>query len=436
MSNVRTRWRLGVIAGATVAAVAVGGSPAFADPWDPQAVPPGYTIGRSLNGTGSDTTQDVLNGLAAVVLNADEERLIGSWNATVPTDDAPQGETLHTYAGGTEIPRPNGSGQGLAALRAAVGNTTLTNPRGTSTGGPTGDGRLTRDDLQFARSSSGIAPSTNGTYSYVPFAVDAVTWAKHEDNATIPGSLTLAELAAIYSADDGDTVEIDGVEFEVGNQSNADADIRPFLPQTGSGTRSFWIGQLGLTEAALGDAVEWVYNDGTATVDVQEHDGSVLADVENALVPFSVAQGIAQNKVQANPTHFTAAYPGVTVVNRLHGAELQQIDDVDPVVGGVLNNAFPIRRAVFNVVEYAQIAVNADLEFAFIDDQGTTGATEGAIYKATRPGDADLLVLQDFGFGSLIEFDIVDGQLVETDNGVTIDGIEYRAGDAENFRTF
>ena len=92
------------------AAVAFGAAAALlvapaaqADPLNPSTGT--YTLNRALNGTGSDTTQDVVNGLAAVVVDANDDLLIGSWDATIP---AGQGSFIVTHTGGTSIPRPNG----------------------------------------------------------------------------------------------------------------------------------------------------------------------------------------------------------------------------------------------------------------------------------------------------------------------------------------
>jgi hypothetical protein len=392
-----------------MAGLAFSAPAAHADPVDPDTET--YTLNRALNGTGSDTTQDLNNGLAAVVRDVSGQLILGSWDATVP---ATQGDFIVTHTDGTSIPRPNGSGQGLAALKAAVGGTTLTNARGTSSG------PLDSTDLQFARSSSGVAPSTTGAYSYVPLAVDAVTYALAGANTTLPRNLTVAQLTAIYSANNGDMITVGGTTYVIGDEGYADATLHPFLPQTGSGTRSFFLAQLGLSEGSIGSAVKWVY--GAQEAMVQEHDGSVLAAVPNSIVPFSIAQYIAQS----NADKLSAAY-NVPVTDRRHSAALGQVNGVSPVVGGVLNTAFPVKRAVFTVVEYAAIAGNANLAYAFVDDPLTPGVIEGAAYSAESPN-GESFVIEDFGFGSLIDRD------TEV-NGVVIDGNTYKAGDAASYRT-
>lgn len=397
-----------LLAGAATAALLLGGAlGASAEPINPATGQ--VDLNRTIDGTGSDTTQDVLNGLAAVTLDADQELFLGSWNATgTPT-------SFQTRTGGPTIPRPNGSSQGVTALRAAINGTTLTNPNGTSSG------PLSRADLQFARSSSGVTPSTSGVLSYVPMAVDAVSYAVDEDNTTLPRNLTLDDLTKIYEADQNTTVSLSIGNRTVGREGSG-AQIVPFIPQDGSGTRSFWISKIVGPVTDLGTAVTDSYTDnGTGqTRIVQEHDGAVLNDVPNAITPFSIAQYVAQTRVAALPTHYSAAY-GVVVNDRRNGAELATVNGVQPLVNGRLNTAFPVARAVFNVVENAALATNADLRHAFFNDLGTS-AVEGAVYTATRPG-ATTLVIEDFGFGSL------------GTAGVTIDGNLYRAGDTVNYRT-
>ncbi|QZN86847.1 substrate-binding domain-containing protein [Cellulomonas sp. C5510] len=396
----RTKWLSITTLG--LAAVLASGSAAMADPINPDTGAP--TLNRALNGSGSDTTQDLNNGLSAVV-ERNGQLILGSWDATVPAGDD---NFIQTHTGGTSIPRPNGSGQGVSALKATVTGSVLSNARGTS------NAPLSRSDLQFARSSSGVPASTSGAYSYVPLAVDAVTYA-FGPASSLPEQLELSELTAIYRAAEGASVVIDGTPYVVG--SGASAAIHPYLPQSGSGTRAFFLAQLGLTETTKGSAVKDVFSGGS----VQEHDGSVLAADPKGLVPFSVAQWIAQG----NADDLTSSY-GVEVLDRRKGAELGTVGAQAPVVDGVLNTAFQITRPVFTVVENAAIGTNTDLAFAFVDNPATA-ATEGAVYTAESPS-GESWVIEDFGFGSLINRD-------SEVNGVTIAGETYRAGDAVNFRT-
>ncbi|MFJ3407153.1 substrate-binding domain-containing protein [Promicromonospora sp. NPDC090134] len=394
MSMHHLRGARALLAGAATAALLLGGAlGASADPINPST----GTVDRArpVDGVGSDTTQDLNNGLAAVVTNGGQ-LVLGSWDATGSA-------TIQTRTGGATFARPNGSSNGVNALKAA------------KTGGQWQGVTLSSADLGFARSSSAPStPAANGAYSYVPLAVDAVTYASA--TAGVPNGLTKADLTAIYSASNGQNVSLsNGQTYTIGLESNANADIVPFLPQTGSGTRSFFIGQLGLSEATLGSAVAWTYSGGS----VQEHDGAALAAVTGSIAPFSIAQHIAQGKSAVLSNLY-----GVTVLDRRHGAVLHTVTANGSAVSptnpnGTLNTAFPIARPVFTVVQHAELGTNANLEAAF-------AGADGAVYTATS--DSGSYTIEDFGFGSLIN------RATEA-NGVTINGVVYRAGDAESLRS-
>lgn len=394
MSMHHLRGARALLAGAATAALLLGGAlGASADPINPATGQ--VDLARPVDGVGSDTTQDLNNGLAAVVTNG-SQLVLGSWNATGSA-------TIQTRSGGATFARPNGSGSGVNALKAA------------KTGGQWQGVTLSSQDISFARSSSAATFVSGGAYSYIPLAVDAVTYAS-ETGSSIPNGLTRADLTAIYSASNGQNVTLsNGQTYTIGLETNANADIVPFLPQTGSGTRSFFVGQLGLTEATLGSAVAWTYSGGS----VQEHDGAALAAVPNSIAPFSIAQYIAQGKSAALSNLY-----GVDVADRRDGAVLHTMTNNNGAVvqptnpNGTLNTAFPIARPVFTVVQHSELATNTNLEFAFAN-------ADGAVYNATS--DSGSFTIEDFGFGSLIN------RATEV-NGVTINGVTYRAGDTESFR--
>ncbi|NYI06283.1 hypothetical protein [Allostreptomyces psammosilenae] len=198
------------------------------------ADPTGY---RPVAGVGSDTTQDVLNALGTVVGGG---TVIGSYNATGSA-------TIDTKSAAAcqDLPRPNGSSAGIDALIAD-----------------------TAGCLDFARSSRGVA--TAGTnLTFIPFATDRVTYIK---GSGVSSSLTTAQLTSIYdnACTSGYTV---------------------YLPQAGSGTRSFWLSSLGLTEAQVETTSEGT---GCVVDTVQEHDGTVVTQA-NGIAPFSRAQWTAQS---------------------------------------------------------------------------------------------------------------------------------------------
>lgn len=285
------------------------------------AEPTGTPTFRALAGVGSDTTQDVVNGLSEVVTDGAGTKLIGSYNAF-------GGGTIQTKStSNCTIVRPNGSSQGRAALVKAL------NPSDPTFG-----------CLDFARSSSltlTATPAGQGL-TYVPFGVDAVTYAVAA-GSELPRNLTKAELVSIYKC------EIPG--------------LTPLLPQGGSGTRSFWLAQLGLTETTFGSCVK----DQKNGVPVQEHDGRVLTATTD-IVPFSVAQYLSQ------------AFGVITDVRGQ--ATLGTIDGIAPVV---LNTGFGVKRDVYNVIPTSKI--------------GTSPWAETFVGSASKVC-AQTTVIQRYGFGT------------------------------------
>ncbi|WP_018348824.1 hypothetical protein [Longispora albida] len=304
------RRTLGVSFGAAVLALAALGTPAAADP------PAGEY--RTLAGVGSDTTQDVLNGLGSVITNGDGSKRIASYNAT-------GGGSIKTRATGCDFPRPNGSGAGRTALRASNGEA-----------GGVYQGVNVAGCVDFARSSSygGSTPSETGNYSYVTFGVDAVTYAINA-GSDLPDSLTYVQLQRIYRC----------LTTNVGGTP-----VTPLLIQSGSGTRQFWLQKMGVTEAdiAAGDypCLQSLGNT------VQEHDGTVLNGHNDYLLPFSVGQYVAQGNTAA-----IQSQTGVVVPNRRGEAVLGKVNGISPVVGGVLNISFrpELVRDVYNVIPTSKI---------------------------------------------------------------------------------
>ncbi|MEV0397881.1 substrate-binding domain-containing protein [Polymorphospora rubra] len=224
-------------------------------------------------GSGSDTSQFVLNALATAhnAQSPAPTRRLASWDVLVTPSITPQ-------AGAPVINRPNGSSQGVAAL-AAAGNSPTSNPED--------------DYLDFARSSSGPGSFNPPPVplTFYPFAGDglaiAVARANSDGspNTNAPASLvfTAARLAAIYQCQ---ATANQWSDFVPGAST---ATIRPLLPQPGSGTRSYFLAQVGLTEAQIVTKSEspgsFCVND-----DPQEHDPALINSNANAIAPFSVAR--------------------------------------------------------------------------------------------------------------------------------------------------
>jgi len=362
--------------GLGVASALIGSGVATADP---SGTPPANGYDRVLQGGGSDTTEEVMNGLADVItspggtgLPAAGDKMIASWNAT--------GGAIQTRATGcnysaavagsyVEGRRPNGSGQGVNALKDAFTA-----------------GKPTQGCLDFARSSSNGSGTNTPQLAYIPFAKDAVAFAVSA-TSTIPRTLTLADVQAIY------TCQYPGF-------TGANPTKKALLPQAGSGTRSFWLGRMGLTEAAIAVAgaypclsdrtdfngLQALNPGGTA---IQEHRGNVLKS--NQIVPISVSQFISQSQGAAQDYRGTSVLGTVTdgsttvsypvALNSTYGT----VSSSTPA----LNASFT--RDVYNVVPTSTLS-DPKVDYVFTDTDGAANGDTSAIC-------ANPATIQRFGFG-------------------------------------
>lgn len=274
-------------AAAAVAAIALVASPAQADPV-------GTPTYRDIAVVGSDTTQTVMNGLSDAVL-VNGTKVMGSY-------DARGSDTITTKATGCTIQRPASSGAGVTALVTSV---------------EAGD-----NCVQAARSSSNNASSYAGkNLTYIPFAVDAMTYAVRSDS-TVSKKLTTAQLKSIYNC----TAPGVGTNF------------KPLLPQFGSGSRDFFLKQLGLTNTAnYTTQFPCVVDVDANGQPIQEHVGTYLTDTKHIL-PYSIAVYVSQ-------IYGTApAAQGKAVLATFNG-----------VPPSVLNTASTFKRDVYNVVPTAKL---------------------------------------------------------------------------------
>jgi len=293
--------RLGAVA-ALSAALAFGAvAPAYADP----------SGQKSLSGTGSDTTQDVVSGIASAV------PAIGSYDAT--------GSSTITVNGVT-FSRPVGSTAGIRALSSSV--------RGIAYAGTV----LPVGTLQFARSSA-LRTESGTELTYIPFARDAVTIAMSA-SSDFPKDVSLGAAGQPTTLFTLRNIYLGTVTSFIDSAGNS-VTIRPLLPQQNSGTRTFWVSALGTTEAALtagGKATDL----GNTVV---EHDGRFLT-TDGDIAPFSIGQYLAQGNYSTLPT---------TVVERRGNIVLGSIDTIKPIVYDgtriTTNPDFGVSRLVYNVVE-------------------------------------------------------------------------------------
>lgn len=337
--NVKFARRLSIAVGAAAMGTVLITGTAQADP------PSGQF--RELVGVGSDTTQDVLNGLGNVIVDPNgspNHLLIASYDAVNPSTGAAH-ECIVVRSGHTCITRPNGSGEGIAALNADIA--------------------ANAGNLDFARSSSGVT-TTGSNLTWIPFAEDAVT-AAVKTGSTLPANLTysatattnaqksLYDLNRVYNCLDTSGNPLAAGVFPTINGVT----VHPLVPQSGSGTRKFWAQKLGFDATTLPSCVSDHAKDGTQ---VEEHDGSglqrtVAVDGSEDVTPFSIAQYIAQSN---------SATTGVR--NRINGAVLESVNSTAPTTGSpaTLNPAFPINRPVYNVVKTSRLT-EADIKLAFVN---------------------------------------------------------------------
>lgn len=310
---------------AAAAVTVLGGQSALADP--PSGVTPGHT---TIVGTGSDTIQAVTNQLAA---DRDSNPNVTKWYSWDATGTSPITEKNGCVA----RTRPNGSGAGISELEANLR--------------PSGD---TKDYcVDYARSSRGRASTDPTNIVFLPFAFDAVTWSADLQTETThaPSTLSTTQLKAIYSCDASllGTGKTGPVTWnEVGGKGKDG--VVPVIPQSSSGTRSFFLGQIGVT--TLGTCVQGQDNS------VEENEGT------NAI--FSGATG------QPNPADIVFPYSVAVWLSQAElgssapdqgSQKLRAVGGHAPLTGTSpnqkINANFPYIREVYYVVR----------------DADTTGAT-------------------------------------------------------------
>jgi ABC-type phosphate transport system substrate-binding protein len=366
--------------GLGVATSLIGVSVANADP----TPLPGNA--RPLQGVGSDTTEEVMNGMADVIVDGSSNKLISSWNAKgsagfstrvsnpIGSDCSFSGNAGEgTYLEGR---RPNGSGQGQNALRDAF----------IASGGA----HQIFGCLDFSRSSSTPSAGNLGTLQVKALALgtDSLTFALNRATV-IPRSLTKQNLIDAYHCNFG------------GFTSGA---WKALIPQAGSGTRSSWLGKVGLTEADLApngsfpcvtDQADLGTRGGSNPL--QEHDLRTLNTT--SIAPVSVAQWVSMmggavsdlrgpsmlGTIKAS----TGTIPEVSypiAMNTGYGNLVGTTDD------------FAATRTVFNVVPTSTLTggadANANAILVFEDTNADPAVNTSLICQRTD-------VLQKYGFAPI-----------------------------------
>jgi len=407
----------------------VGAGPALADP------PNTYVA------VGSNTTQDVMNSFADVV----GDGVLGSFDAVTPISgttytangvtgvnvEIAPGKTTSTSGTQTfcDFTRPDGSGAGLASLEYSINP--AFNPSGLP---PAPDPQQGCIDID--RSSSAPTTVVGGDLVYMPFAYDAVTgvtgpttsgvtvtftqgtttytnYAVPETNITFASDFTLADLEDLFTDCVATTVDAPGTTTPVATYwplgdttagqttlPSGDTQIDLYIPQSGSGTLSFWASTLGFSKTSP-PSCDHQSIQGTATGGdasstfagdlVVENDGLPYLSDPNGYGPFSIAQWLSQEQYGHNNRTLGSVLSSVVV----SGTAESPTTGTSPSL--TINTAFPFWRYVYNVVQtgrvisgYTDSAGEADGTY----DPGLAALFAGTSSKLCE----NKLVIDNYGF--------------------------------------
>lgn len=303
-----------------VAALAFAASLTLLSGTAAQAAPNGFT--DNLTFAGSDTIQDVDSALTVLINresgNTDFDRTFNvpaqfAGTVSVPGDRFCGPLTYAQSPAAGQVQAPNGSGAGRTVLNTSAGSAT------------------NAGCTDVARSSSGRAATDPTTFQYFAFARDAVGIAA-SSTSPAPANLTIDQIRGIYNCTITNWSQVGG-----GN-----GPIQRYLPQTGSGTRSFFISSV----LANADPSATTGAGCAAVKNFQENDATTIAagDAASAILPFSAAQFIAQANQVTLPN-------GSTVNDGRNGFTIRSINDKNPVTTGA-NGALSPNTTVYNDTTY------------------------------------------------------------------------------------
>jgi ABC-type phosphate transport system substrate-binding protein len=255
------------LGGVAVIALVLGAvNPAHADP-APQA--------NDIVGVGSDTVEFLQTFLADGDVtgdtgfnNANPSRRVISFDAT---GDAFAGATVNAgvvlRANTKPVVRPNGSGAGITALLTDTGSTEVINYVRSS--------RLPTAAEQTTANNNGWG----GLHVY-QLANDGLKVAVSNKVTThAPAALSTATLVGIYQGSITTWSQVPGYSGPAPT-----ATIHPVIPQSGSGTRNFFLADL---QAANGGTAITL---GANVTVVQEHDPNPIQSDADAIGPFSIGR--------------------------------------------------------------------------------------------------------------------------------------------------
>lgn len=387
------------VAGAVVASTALTmglSTTASAAPtiYDPNFVP---TTG-DLSGVGSDTSEILLDYITKGVngidgFNADKSTgRIASFAAGL--DPA----TVVLKSGSSPVTRPNGSGSGKLTLYGTGNNL----------------------DVDFARSSSTLnTAEINANLQQSPFAVDGMKLAV-STTSNAPAGISPAEMVNIYEGVHKTWGEVPGYAGPAPS-----ATIKPLVPQTGSGTYSFFLAQI---NAAKGSPVVF----GSNTAPTQEHDDTLLKNDPNAIAPFSTARakGLSTIKTLDAAGTFSAKRAIYNVVRQgdLSGSKATLILSAFGPSGFLCSPAAKplIEAAGFDQLGSATCGIfSQNTTSDFTTSSSVAAATTTTLSATTQNGKSVKLTASVGSAGNL-----PSGKVVFTENGAKIGQAQVIGGSA------
>lgn len=326
---------------AATAALALAVPAAHADPISKvgKAITPAE---YDIVGVGSDSIQYVMDQLT-YDYDYDINRVhnathpyIYSWDAVKPGTASTTTDNITLKSGCSSIVRSTIDGSGAGIKYLALNTRTK-------------DKKYYCAD--FARSSRARAAGDPSSTSvvFVPLAKDAVTYATTK-TTDAPANLTIAQLTGIYTCKYTNWKQVGG----------KNAAIKAYIPQSGSGTRAFFLSAIGVS--TLGSCVI-----DSTTNPLQENEGTdPRLNSPQVIVPYSVGSWLAQKYHSAacgkTPTSsqnkFGCDSDGVLYLNKINSTVPYINSGTAKTPNYVTNPKFTsaMIRTLYDVVRYNKTA--------------------------------------------------------------------------------
>lgn len=262
-------------------------------------------------------------------------------------------------------------------------------------GGPSGC-------FDIARSSSPPrGTAKDGThFEYYAFALDAVSWASPA-TSKMPAAMTLQTLQGIYNCTITDWANVPGVP------QGTSGPIQRYFAQTGSGTGSFFQSDLlgGQDPTTVSNA------NCPAVKRILQSEGQQIdpADMDKAILPYSVGGWIYQKNNTVNPTIDVSngVQLGALIVNGSASSAAKQIENQvwQADTAGVVNESnvkvnnssptYPGIRYLFNVIDNLPLP-NYNEAFALIGFDNIANGTKSPLCSGQKASP-----ILSYGLGTL-----------------------------------